>query len=142
MTDDDISGLVIQPHRRIPRRTFILWLPVFAIASGISIRILTDWRRRSTPRIRARLLDLAPLGSSFETVEAVIQSESWSYSVDKNRGFFDQRSHPARIVGTTHIEANLGNYVDVPLPFITNITVFWGFDAQGQLIDIWVWRTN
>jgi hypothetical protein len=37
------------------------------------------------------------------------------------------------------IRASLGNYQGIP--FQANVTVFWGFDENGKLIGIWVWKT-
>jgi hypothetical protein len=42
-------------------------------------------------------------------------------------------------VGQKHIRAEMGHYHT--LPFITSISVFWAFDEEGKLIDIWVWKT-
>ena len=41
-------------------------------------------------------------------------------------------------VGVTSIEAEVGRYW---LPFCTTVTAFWGFDSEGRLIDVWVWKT-
>lgn len=42
------------------------------------------------------------------------------------------------IVGKKNIRSDLGDYSTI---FTTNVTVFWGFDEQSKLIDIWVWKT-
>jgi hypothetical protein len=31
---------------------------------------------------------------------------------------------------------------DYQVIFFTDVTVFWGFDARGKLIDLWVWKTT
>jgi len=38
------------------------------------------------------------------------------------------------------IRAEVGSYWGVP--FQTYVTIFWGFDSDGKLIDIWVWKTR
>ena len=51
---------------------------------------------------------------------------------------FARVRQPGRI-GTQHLRASLGDYQGIP--FEVNVTAFWGFDADGKLIDIWVWKT-
>ena len=97
--------------------------------------------RRSESDIRAELLERAPLGSSMSDVRSLIQERSWEVAYDdESRGFLDQRVRPPQVVGTSSIRAELGNYQG--LPWRTFVTVFWGFDAEGKLIDVWVWKTH
>jgi hypothetical protein len=126
----------------MPRRMFLFWLAPLAVATTIGIRFATDWRRRSDESIRERLLKAAPLGSSLAEVEAVVKSGGWPYEVDTRGGFYDQRVRPSRVVGAQHVQANLGDYRDIPIFLATNVTVFWGFDVDGRLIDVWVWKTT
>jgi hypothetical protein len=73
-------------------------------------------------------------------VRSLIQEEGWAVSYDsETRGFLDQRVHPSPIVGEKSIRAHLGSYQG--LPWKVFVTVFWGFDHQGKLIDVWVWKT-
>jgi hypothetical protein len=76
-------------------------------------------------------------------------SNDWRRAKDRDleRGFLDQRESVRRSnrlhsssVGVRHIEANAGDYQGVP--FQSNVTVFWGFDQDGRLIDAWAWRTT
>ena len=36
------------------------------------------------------------------------------------------------------IRASIGDYQGFPLK--ANVTVFWGFDKDGHMTDIWVWK--
>jgi hypothetical protein len=123
--------------RRIPWRLATLIL--FAVAStsdaaGFSLR-------RSEATIRARLLEEVPLGSSMNQVEQQIARHGWVLDhIDRNGGFDDQREKPSKVTGAKSIRASLGDYRG--LPFMVNVTVFWGFDVSGSLIDIWVWKTE
>lgn len=103
-------------------------------AAGFSLR-------RSEETIRARLLEEVPLGSSMKQVEQQIAKHGWELDhIDTNGGFYDQRVKPAKVTGAKSIRASLGDYRGIP--FMVNVTVFWGFDASGSLIDIWVWKTE
>lgn len=96
--------------------------------------------RRSESSIRTVLLEKAPLGSSMNDVRSLIQAESWEVAYDdESRGFLDQRVRPSKVVGSASIRAELGSYQG--LPWRVYVTVFWGFDNEGRLIDVWVWKT-
>ncbi len=97
--------------------------------------------RRSEATIRARLLKEVPLGSTMSQVEQQIAKHGWELSqVTTDSGFYDQREKPGKVTGEKSIRASLGDYRGIP--FMVNVTVFWGFDADGALIDIWVWKTE
>jgi len=71
----------------------------------------------------------------------VVKDEKWKIAyISKDHGFHDQRQdRTEEVVGAMSIRASLGDYQG--LPFKANITVYWGFDVTGKLIDIWVWKT-
>lgn len=103
-------------------------------------RMAADWRRRPDAALHEVVFGKTPLGSSMEEVRTVVQQEGWELRrFDTQRGFHDQRARPDRVSGAKHIQANLGDYQS--LPFTANVTVFWGFDETGRLIDVWVWKT-
>jgi len=113
---------------------------VFFVAAILAAWASLNPLRRSEAAIQADLLHEAPLGSTTAQVEAMIQRHGWKLSYPlASTGFFDQRSRPARETGTQHFRASLGDYRDIP--FQANVTVFWGFDRNGRLTDLWVWKT-
>lgn len=70
----------------------------------------------------------------------MIRRHGWELTYPlANTGFYDQRTRPARETGAQHFRASLGDYQDIP--WEANVTVFWGFDQNGRLIDLWVWKT-
>lgn len=79
---------------------------------------------------------------------AVLALETRGYKPvpSKGKGFWRQESYePMTVVGVSSIRVNLGDYrsaLTFFFLFITNVTAFWGFDAEGKLIDIWVWKTT
>ena len=73
-------------------------------------------------------------------VQQLIISNGWAVSASSDDvGFYDQRTAPHTTVGKKHIRAELGSYQGIP--FRAYVTVFWGFDEQSRLIDVWVWKT-
>ena len=94
---------------------------------------------RSEVGIRNSLLKQTPLGSSFDQVRSFAERQGWRPHGEWN-GF--QRQEAGKLpetVGVTSIEAEVGRYW---LPFCTTVTAFWGFDSEGRLIDVWVWKTT
>ena len=76
----------------------------------------------------------------MEDVRLTIAKKKWRVvSESEDYGFYDQRTRPARSTGVKHIRASLGDYQG--FPWEVNVTVFWGFDTEAKLIDIWVWKT-
>ena len=97
---------------------------------------------RSESSIRASLLKQTPLGSSLSDVRAFVAKKRWldqSYT-GTNYGFYKQEpGEPAHTIGVSSICGHLGHYY---LPFRTDVTAFWGFDGDGRLLDVWVWKTT
>lgn len=97
--------------------------------------------RRSEGVIREWLLRENPKRSSMEEVIGTIERQGWTdYQIDRTNGFYDQRTKPAKVTGEKSIRAVLGEYRSIF--YITNVTVFWGFDEEGRLVDVWVWKTT
>ena len=110
------------------------------IATGLFVSSCSSLRSESS--IRASLLKQTPLGSSSSDVRAVVAKKGWldqSYA-GTNYGFYKQEpGEPAHTVGVSSICGQFGHYY---LPFRTDVTAFWGFDTNGHLIDVWVWKTT
>jgi len=87
------------------------------------------------------LLEEVPLGGSQQDVIDMLRRNRWlDFEVNELVGFDDQRTSTSGLVGAKHIRANLGDYRGII--FSTNVTVFWGFNQRGELIDVWVWKTT
>jgi hypothetical protein len=86
-------------------------------------------------------MKITPLGSSYDDVYSTIINRKWKINNhSKTSGFYDQRNSNNKVVGAMSIRASLGDYQG--FPFSTNVTVFWGFDTSGTLIDVWLWTTS
>jgi hypothetical protein len=121
------------------------------VAVALVVVVATAWfarpsLRRPESSIRASLLKQTPLGSTSQEVRALMERRGW---LDRHyvgsTGFLKQDPGvPAVEVGVTSIRGELGHYWQLPrpLPFRTDVTAFWGFDKEGRLIDLWVWKTT
>ena len=110
------------------------------LLASVAAFVLANPLRYSENHIKGQLLRRAPLGTTMTDVQQLIESKGWVVSDYRDDvGFFDQRPAANAIVGKKHIRAELGSYQDIP--FRAYVTVFWGFDEQSRLIDVWVWKT-
>lgn len=98
--------------------------------------------RADPTKIRSRLLQSTPIGTSFEEVEAwVLRTQKLKPTVSMTAGFFKQEATGDSTVGVQSIRVTLGDYLSFPF-LRTTVVAFWGFDAHGRLIDVWIWKTR
>jgi hypothetical protein len=123
--------------RDMSRIRKVLLLP-FLILIVITVINPLRWPK---PFLEMYVDSITPIGMSFDNVMSEVDMRNWSVNYsDKTQGFFDQRAKPNQVVGNMSIRASLGDYQGLPL--MTNVTVFWGFDKSGSLVDTWVWVTR
>ena len=97
-------------------------------------RVQLDLRRKPAETVRAHLLARAPVGSGGPEVRALINRLGWRFvRYDESQGFY--RQHRAPMIGSKHVQADAGHYYEL---FRADVHVFWGFDADGRLVDAWV----
>lgn len=89
-------------------------------------------------RIRKKLLEKTPIGSDFEQVMAFCASSHIRCHRSETTGYLNQ--HTGKVVGVKSIWSTISERKDTPLS-ITSVSAYWGFDENGKLIDIWVWKT-
>ena len=95
--------------------------------------------RKSEEKIKSEILSRVPLGSDISAVLDFLKTSNCEIrSVNRNGGFYDQRVTPAKETGTMSVRANLGDYRGIICR--VNVTVYFAFDKDGRLIDIWVWK--
>lgn len=110
------------------------------ILVGWVVFVLSNPLRKSEDGIRKNILAITPLGTEFVDVLSIISKEKWEIRyVSESKGFYHQGMRPSKVVGDKSIQVFLGSYQG--LPFKASVVVYWGFDADGKLIDIWVWKT-
>jgi len=109
------------------------------ILLAVIVIILLNPLRRSAETIKANILKLTPIGMDMEDVIKVVEKKrSWRIHIDYEYGFSKQESGTRRkIIGEKSISAFIGEYRNI---FDTSVTVFWGFDENPKLIDVWVWK--
>jgi hypothetical protein len=97
--------------------------------------------RRSPEQIRASLLRDCPPGTDMEAVRSFLDQRGWrDQHYDEGRGFSNPDA-PAVAIGAQSLHADLGRYYELIPPLPTWVEAFYGFDANGRLIDIRVRKT-
>ena len=92
-------------------------------------------------RLQKEVLLATPLGSDIDSVFAHCKSHYPDCKRDDEVGFYKQEiGESNRGVGNKHVKAFLGEFRKSE--YIIGVTsIFWGFDKNGSLIEVWVWRT-
>jgi len=132
-------------------------LLVLAIIGGVLLALflmsmIYNPMRRPAPMIRNHILRHTPLGMNIEEViEIINNNDRWGTpSINRNSGFrhtnpsgsrwdYDGRVGPL-IIGEQSIQARPARY-NVILWHERNARIFWGFDEDGNLIEVYVCST-
>jgi hypothetical protein len=92
--------------------------------------------------IEKYVLRATPLGSGIRTAEQFCRDHRFEMCpVSRESGFRKQAvpGYPT-IVGEMHARGFAGDY-PMGEHFIVSTSVFWGFDKNEKLIEVWVWKT-
>jgi len=112
------------------------------IIAAVTLTLLTP-SRRSVEKIKKDILKLTPIGSSMEHVKKIINEyDTWELMyISTTSGFLKQdASKPITVIGEQSIRVFMGEHYDLFI-FTTSVCIFWGFDGDGKLIDVWIWKT-
>jgi len=112
---------------------YILVGAVFALIALVTVTVLLNPLRGSEERIENGILEATPIGMNIENVVSVIDlNSSWElrWTDGEPRG-------GQYIAGERFVEAFLGEYFSLRTGH-TPAVAFWGFDADGNLIDLLV----
>jgi hypothetical protein len=117
----------------------LILLIIFLIIVAINILALINPLRKSQAGIEKDILKLTPMGMQMDDVIKTIEgNEEWKVRyISYERGYM----HPYRenhTVGNKSIRASIGVYKAIFIPVY--VTVLWGFDENGKLIEIYVWK--
>ena len=118
-----------------------------------AIPLLTNLARRPRGMIRNYILRVTPIETSIEDVIEIIESrDDWGIAnVDYERGFspYSFRGPPPvgqpdiPRIGEKSIIVNIGSYRAWYGWFLhTGVSVSWGFDADGKLIEVHVRKVS
>ncbi|WP_124950069.1 hypothetical protein [Sulfuriferula thiophila] len=92
----------------------------------------------SIVQIREHLLEKTPIGTKFDQVISFCASNNLKCYHSDTAGYLNQDT--GKVVGVKSIWTGLSERKESPLT-VTSISAYWGFDKDGKLIDIWVWKT-
>lgn len=99
--------------------------------------------RKSPAAIREVLLSKTPIGSSINSTIAWLARDGHQKPlISKTSGFLKQEGSGNSVVGVQSVSISLGEYHSFPFGFTTSVEAYWGYDADGRLVDIWVWKTT
>ena len=140
--------------RKIKRIGFYILIGVAAPFMLLGLRIFLDLSnplRQPVEQIREDILLVTPLGISIgdtaEILQVARESKNWGYfSVSTGRGVvYAELGLPSRaedfalnrstVVGEHSIRMHLGGYTNL---FRTNIIIWWAFDENFKLIEVYV----
>ena len=127
---------------------------MFAIVFPIILMMIPsfiDPLRRTNNSLRRYMLRITPIGTSMDDVLSVARNNpNWTVRfIDLDYGvvFFPSTTTPTRmsgewaspenLIGNKSVQVHLGTRQAI---FRSNITAFYAFDSDGNLIDIFVLR--
>ena len=114
---------------------------LFIVPVAAVVFMLRNPLRRNEREIEAHLYLITPVGSSYVVAVSKLggcYSQLQSYG---NAGFFKQELPQCKTVGAKSIKVDLGEYYHFPIG-MTSVVAFWGFDQNGKLLEVWVWKTT
>jgi hypothetical protein len=88
---------------------------------------------------RYMLLRAAPKGSSMEQVLALCQKRGFQCHRSDTAGYLNQDTD--QVVGVRSVWGRIKMVRPLVLPIVSSTEANWGFDQEGRLLDVWVWRT-
>ena len=120
------------------KKKVLLFSCILTTVTIIIIIFLLNPLWQPAPLIRANMLNLTPKDTSMEEVIRVIK-ENWEWEgYIADVGYLRQDVTPRVRIGEKSIKVFQGKYPFVI--FYTYVTVYYGFDENDKLIDIWVWK--
>jgi len=121
------------------------------------ILMLVNPMRRPEAMAKNYVLRLTPLGMDIEEVVGIVENHrNWRITqVSYEWGFPHPRPHTLipipeewpYVVGDMSIRVDMDRFWPTNVPIVgflmeTIVTIFWGFDANGVLTDVYVWSSS
>jgi hypothetical protein len=126
------------------KKVIIAIIGILVITLGVTIIIAAlNPLRKSNAEIRNGILELTPIGMNMEDVMDIIANKDkwrWDGHIIPFGLRTGERSD-APLIGVQSIRATIGSYHMLSLrsPFgITLVVVFWAFDENSELIEVFV----
>ena len=102
------------------------------------------------------VLRLTPIGMDMDEVIRIVRNHrnwdiAWTshesgFSHPQLRYITDVRNEGLHIIGDKSIRVDAGRFWPADIPIMglfmeTMASIFWGFDEDGKLIEVYVWRS-
>jgi uncharacterized SAM-binding protein YcdF (DUF218 family) len=119
------------------RKWIILSIIVLGVISMIIVvPFINNPLQKSPNRIRDDILKITPVGLSMDEVRTVIGEQNWRVAEGSSEHGYRNHNHPAgQRVGVKYIGADVGK--SRFLFFFQTVRVYWGFDENDKLIDVY-----
>lgn len=114
---------------------------LLVVPMAVVVYMLLNPLRRDAQKIEADLYLITPIGSLYAEAISKLGGRYNQLQTYDNAGFLKQDLPPNKTVGVKSIKINLGEYYHFPIG-TTSVVAFWGFDANGKLLEVWVWKTT
>jgi len=125
---------------------------ILAIAIAYTIPMIRNPMRRPSSMPTNYVLSLTPLGTHIDDVISIVENHrDWIVErTDREQGFVHPAPHTIRplsegwpvVVGDKSIRVRSEPYRPFGLLTRTVVAVHYGFDADGYLIEVYVWRSS
>jgi len=133
-------------NRKIRRETLLIWgIPLMILMLIWVTLMVVNPIRRPRFMVRNHVLRLTPMGTHIDDVAEILENhKNWNIGhINHERGFTPPRSTERSPIGEMSIRVWAGEYWPSNAPFIgfmvmTSVSIFWGFDADGLLIDVYI----
>jgi len=116
------------------------------------ILMLRNPIRRPTPMLTNYVLRLTPIGMHIDDVISIVGNHrEWRiWWVSRENGFVHPHPQEIRplsegwpvIVGEQSIRVQAGRYRFNGLLLQTTVSIFWAFDEEGMLTEIYIWKSS
>ena len=120
------------------------------------ILMLVNPMRRPEPMVTSYVLRLTPIGTDMEEVIRTVENHrNWRvWWINYDRGFSHPRPHTITpypeeypfVVGDKSMRVEVGRVWPTNTPVLGYfmemiVSIFWAFDEDGRLIEVYVWRS-
>ena len=114
-------------------------LIIVAMIGALIMIPMSNPLRKSEGNIRKRLLEITPVDSTMDEVVEAAKKNGWEVRGINNKSGYGLTNNGRPTaggnnkVGVQSIKLDIGKYYN---PFRVDISVFYGFDEDGKLIDL------
>jgi len=136
---------------------YCLLVCLFSLVMLPFLLMIINPMRRPESMITNYVLRRTPIGMDMEEVIILLENHrNWDIRwINYERGFPHPRPHTLVprpderpfIVGDKSIRVDAGRFWPADTPIIgffmeTIVSIFWGFDEDGRLIEVYVWKSS